>query len=77
VAVPDELFTSRIHAFVVAHGDVTVSELTRWCAGRVPAYMVPESFIMRDSLPRTTTGKTDRRRLLEAALRRTKAEVAR
>ena len=43
VAVPDELFTSRIHAFVVADGDVSESELTRWCAGRVPPYMVPES----------------------------------
>ena len=68
VAVPDEELTSRLHAFVVVDGGVTASGLTAFCAGRLPRYMVPESFEIRPSLPRTTTGKTDRRSLLEAKL---------
>jgi amino acid adenylation domain-containing protein len=70
VAVPDELFTSRIHAFVVLDGEVAESELTQWCAGRLPPPMVPESFGARASLPRTATGKTDRRLLVESMLAR-------
>lgn len=70
VAMPDELVTSRLHAFVVVDGEVTESELTRWSARRLPPSMVPESFAIRTSLPRTATGKTDRRGLMEATLAR-------
>jgi amino acid adenylation domain-containing protein len=67
VAVPDELFTARIHAFAVVDGDVPASELAAFCAGRLPRYMVPESFELRAVLPRTATGKVDRRALEGAA----------
>ena len=42
--------------------------LRRHCAGRLPAYMVPESAEFREGLPRTSTGKLDRQ-----ALRRVEA----
>lgn len=60
VAVPDELVTNRIGAAVVTNGNVTDAELARFCAEKLPAYMVPERFRFYDALPRTSTGKTDR-----------------
>ena len=62
-AVPDDMVTNRIRAYVVARGDVDRSELARFCAERVPRYMIPETFEFRESLPKTSTGKVDRRSL--------------
>jgi amino acid adenylation domain-containing protein len=68
VAVADELFTARIHAFVVVDGDAAGPDLARFCADRLPRYMVPESFELCAVLPRTATGKVDRRALEDAVL---------
>jgi len=66
-AVPDDMVTNRIRAFVVVRNEVRESDLVRFCAARVPRYMVPESFEIRDALPKTSTGKVDRRALAGAA----------
>jgi amino acid adenylation domain-containing protein len=65
LAVPDEELGSRLRAFVALKTDVTLTAaaLQAHCAGLVPRYMVPESIEVRDSLPKTSTGKTDRTRL--------------
>ena len=63
VAVPDDLITTRLRAFVVVEGDVSGRELARFTADRLPRYMVPEAFDIRPCLPRTATGKTDVRAL--------------
>jgi amino acid adenylation domain-containing protein len=63
VAVPDELVTNRIKAFVVVHRTVDPSELVDFCLERIPRYMVPELFEFRSELPRTSTGKIDRQAL--------------
>jgi acyl-coenzyme A synthetase/AMP-(fatty) acid ligase len=68
VAVPDELFTSRLYAFAVADADVTATDLASFCADRLPRYMVPETFDLCAILPRTATGKVDRRALEQAVL---------
>jgi len=67
VGVPDELVTNRLRAVVVVSGTVETGALTRWCRARVPAYMVPDSFEFVTALPRTSTGKVDRRCLASAA----------
>ena len=67
VAVPDEVVTNRIRAFVAAGTPIGRSELVRFCAARIPKYMVPETFEVRDALPRTSTGKIDRQALAAAA----------
>lgn len=67
VAVPDDLVTNRLKAFVVARGDLDEAGLTRICAERIPRYMVPETFELRDALPKTSTGKIDRQNLLAEA----------
>jgi len=40
-----------------------VTELRRFLAQRLPDYMIPSVFLMLDTLPRTPTGKVDRRAL--------------
>lgn len=68
VAVPDELVTNRLRAFVVAEPAVPGEVLISHCASRTPKYMIPESIEFRDKLPRTSTGKIDRRSLLSEHL---------
>jgi amino acid adenylation domain-containing protein len=62
-AVPDDVVTNRIMAYVVARGELDRSELARFCAERLPRYMIPETFEFREALPKTSTGKVDRRSL--------------
>jgi acyl-coenzyme A synthetase/AMP-(fatty) acid ligase len=35
-------------------------DLQKHCATRIPSYMVPEMIELRDTLPKTSTGKIDR-----------------
>ena len=44
---------------------LTATQLQAWLAERLPRYMVPESFLLRDDLPKTSTGKIDRVSLKE------------
>jgi amino acid adenylation domain-containing protein len=65
IAVPDEEIGSRLRAFVAPPPGrtLTPAALQAHCARLVPRYMVPEAIEVRPSLPRTSTGKTDRTRL--------------
>jgi amino acid adenylation domain-containing protein len=65
LAVPDQELGSRLRAFVAVREDETLSTgaLQAHCASLVPRYMVPETIELRASLPKTSTGKTDRTRL--------------
>lgn len=65
IAVPDDMVTNRIVCFAAVSEAVTTADLQRFCGERVPAYMVPESITMLDGLPKTSTGKIDRRSLSE------------
>ncbi|HEV7898363.1 MAG TPA: amino acid adenylation domain-containing protein, partial [Planosporangium sp.] len=54
----------RLTAWVVFTGvPVEAGELRRWLARRLPARMVPSLYTTIDALPRTPTGKLDRRAL--------------
>lgn len=66
IAVPDEMVTNRIVCFVAVSEEVAATDLQRFCGERIPAYMVPESISMLDGLPKTSTGKVDRRSLSES-----------
>jgi acyl-coenzyme A synthetase/AMP-(fatty) acid ligase len=63
IAVADELITNRIKAFVSIRDGVDSGELVRFCAERIPRYMIPESFEILEMLPKTSTGKIDRQAL--------------
>jgi len=60
--------TQRLVAWVVpASGSATPTLLRRQLATRLPGYMLPSAYVFPASLPRTDTGKVDRRRLADAA----------
>jgi len=63
IAVPDEVVSNRIWAYVVVSGSQTKNDLTKWCSERIPKYMIPERFEFVDQLPKTSTGKIDRQSL--------------
>jgi acyl-coenzyme A synthetase/AMP-(fatty) acid ligase len=69
-AIPDELVTNRIKAYVVVHDRADETALANFCATRVPRYMVPEIFEFIERLPRSSTGKIARTELESAVLER-------
>jgi amino acid adenylation domain-containing protein len=71
VAVPDELVTNRLVAFVVATAgrEPKPMDILRHLATLLPAAMVPERVMLTAVLPRTSTGKADRALLTSTAAR--------
>jgi amino acid adenylation domain-containing protein len=62
VGVPHEDWGAAIVAYVVPKdGPVTEVDVKRAAATRLPRFMVPVRVEVRDQLPRTSTGKVDRR----------------
>lgn len=43
--------------------NLATGELEAFCGTHLPAYMIPDAFVVVDTLPRTSTGKTDYQRL--------------
>ena len=39
-------------------------KMKQFCAEQLPAYMIPDEFAFRSSLPKTSTDKVDYQRLL-------------
>ncbi len=62
VAVPDPAIGARLVAFVVMAADagIEAADLHAFCGEYLPRYMVPESIELRESLPKTSTGKVDK-----------------
>ncbi|MGH2406307.1 MAG: amino acid adenylation domain-containing protein [bacterium] len=79
VAIPDEEVTNRLKAFIVTDpaDALTVQDVQGYCQEHVPKYMVPETVEFRRILPKTSTGKVDRRSLLEESLTVTRGEQPR
>ncbi len=63
VALPDETITNRLKAFVVTSTPVSEAQLTRLCRDRLPSHMIPDEIEFRSELPKSSTGKVDRRAL--------------
>jgi L-proline---[L-prolyl-carrier protein] ligase len=65
IAVPDDEVTHRLRAVVVTKSGDALDEaaLRQHCAESLPRYMVPEAIEFRRELPRTSSGKVDRRAL--------------
>jgi len=68
IPVADELIGNRITAFVLPLGsaDLSKSDIAQHCSQKLPRYMIPEVIEIRESFPKTSSGKTDRRKLEEA-----------
>jgi amino acid adenylation domain-containing protein len=64
IAIPDDVVTNRLKAFVTTQdGELSKTDLIAFCAEKIPQYMIPEEFEFAEDLPRTSTGKIDRRTL--------------
>ncbi len=65
IAREDASGDKRLVAYVVVHQDCTprISELRQYLKAKLPEYMVPNAFVMLESLPLTPSGKVDRRAL--------------
>ena len=55
-------------AYIIKYGDVTASELQKYLSSFLPEYMIPIYFIELTSMPLTSNGKVDRRKLPVAEL---------
>jgi L-proline---[L-prolyl-carrier protein] ligase len=66
VAVPDEAAGRRLRAFVAAEDGIAPADLARGLGELLPPHIVPDEFVLCDELPRSATGKVDRRRLAAA-----------
>lgn len=65
-AVPDEKYGEVVHAAVVLKGDADEASIREFCAVRLAGFKVPDVVYIADSLPRTATGKIQRRHVSTA-----------
>lgn len=66
VAVPDEHAGHRLHVVVRTDGTTNSLVLRKHCADRLPPAAIPSTMrITPDPLPRTSTGKVDRKHITE------------
>ncbi|HXR98871.1 MAG TPA: AMP-binding protein [Terriglobales bacterium] len=63
IAVPHEKWQERPLAVVVGAAPVTEEELRAWLASSFAAWQCPDRYVFADALPRTSTGKIDKKRL--------------
>lgn len=61
----DEPGDKRLIAYMVSDAGVKIvpGAIRKFIAGKLPEYMIPSAFVMVDELPRTPSGKIDRRAL--------------
>ena len=59
-----------------SYSDIESDELRRFLAGRLPEALIPARFVRVDELPRTATGKVDRKALPEPSRERPTLAVA-
>ena len=66
IAYSDGSKAPQLLAFVVAASSSATSQgLSEYCGRQLPRYMVPARFFLVEALPRTSTGKVDRKSLRE------------
>jgi acyl-CoA synthetase (AMP-forming)/AMP-acid ligase II len=63
--VPDEKYGELPAAAVTLSGELDVKALTSWCRERLTAVKVPSRIYILDAIPRTATGKIQRRRMAQ------------
>ena len=67
LAIPDDIVSNRLRAVVVAKPPLTTRDLMKFCADRLPRYMVPDAIdVVGTPCPRRQRAKIDRQALLGA-----------
>jgi len=69
IAFPDERHGARLHAFVQLHPGAVLTDaaLRAACREMLENYKIPRSFSFIPQMPRTLSGKTDKRALATAS----------
>jgi len=65
-AVPNEKYGEVVHAAVVLNGDADQEAIRTYCREQMAEFKVPDVVYIADSLPRTATGKIQRRHMVAA-----------
>ena len=67
VGVHDEILGQAIKAFVAleAESKLTEKEIMRYCSQHLEHHMIPKYIVLRNSLPKTVTGKISKKMLAE------------
>jgi crotonobetaine/carnitine-CoA ligase len=67
IPVPAALSEDDIHAYIVLRPGVqtTAEELQAWCEARLARFKMPQSFRLRDTLPKTPTQRVEKYKLRE------------
>jgi acyl-CoA synthetase (AMP-forming)/AMP-acid ligase II len=65
-AVPDEKYGEVVHAAVVLKGDADQEAIRAYCREQMADFKVPDVVYIADTLPRTATGKIQRRHMVAA-----------
>lgn len=75
-AVPDAKYGEEVHAAVVPKEGiaVTAQEIEEFAKTRLAAFKVPKKVYIADKLPRTATGKLQRRHIAEFYINQAKKQ---
>jgi len=70
LAIPDELIGNRIISYIapLEGKKISTEDIMTHCNMFLPKYMVPEEIFFIERMPRTTTGKADRKLMTETYL---------
>ncbi|MBI3464496.1 MAG: AMP-binding protein [Planctomycetes bacterium] len=60
-AVPDPKYGEEVHGAVVLKGDAEAADIVAFCRDRLADFKVPKKVYIANALPRTATGKIQRR----------------
>jgi acyl-CoA synthetase (AMP-forming)/AMP-acid ligase II len=65
IGIPDEILGQAIKAFVVTKNGnkLTEKQVMRYCAKNLESFMIPRYIEFRDSFPKSSSGKVDKKRL--------------
>jgi amino acid adenylation domain-containing protein len=64
----EEAYGHDIYAYIVAAGEMEVSELREYLSVELPGYMIPSYFVQVDEILLTASGKVDRRGLVRRSV---------
>jgi fatty-acyl-CoA synthase len=78
IGVPSELYGEEVMAWVRLHEGATASaeDLIAACRGRIATYKIPRYWKFVDTFPMTVTGKTQKYRMRQIAIKELELEAA-